>query len=177
MMELESVTFMLSHNDISTDDTFASYPIYNEFGRITENRCNATWYKVDFGKMLSEFDKGYKYYNLRLTCIMIDYIAVNSWASAGDANTQYLVSGLPFINYDVKNKTIPLEHSIFQQVNASHNPTYMNSSGLTFRRDNVNLVDFSIHLVSNSGEPVNFTANTLMPRCQFMFSIYPVIEW
>lgn len=174
--ELESISFVLSHNDISTDDTYANYPLSNSRGYIDSPRLTATWYGVDIGEMLKDYPD-YEYFNLSFNAVLTQYAAVFPYLNAGQQLNTYTISGLDFVKsscYDPRTRNF--NNYAFMadiQEGAGGHTTY-NLMALTFRRPTNPKANITITVNKYDYTTLSMAANTLHPRCSYFFSIYPV---
>lgn len=175
--ELESISFVLCHNDISISDVYGNYPLSNDKGYIDSPRLAATWYNVDFGEMLRDYPD-YEYFNLQLSGVLTQYAAVFPYANAAQQVNTYTISGLDFIRsscYDARTRSFTNTAYMASLLEASGSHfTFMAGTVLTFRRPTNPKASITITIGKVDYTTLQMAANTLHPRCSFFFSIFPV---
>ncbi len=130
MQQLECVTFLLSYNDFLT----ATFPYDNFSGKSDANRTDVTWNNFNIGEMLKDYGD-YEYFNLRLSNITIQNLAVN-------LNVTYVLSGFDFVHqsYNVQYKSELLEVPLCSIIESGDYQGQFQNLNHTIRFKRVNLI-------------------------------------
>jgi len=188
-MEQEIATLVLNTLDISTDIAAATYidvTIDNQFGTITNNRCNLTWKNINLRNLLGTIYDRYETFNLYLYQIAQSaaFSPAPLGAAAPSSNPHLLVDvrlkGLPFLNNTYNNVSKNSTDTVFLTSYILNNAApfgigtltpMFNPTIFTFSKssDNVNIT-IDMRVTNHQNYPI-MIANQAFGTFSFMFKI------
>ena len=125
-MEQEIATLVLNTLDISTDISAATYYnhiIDNQFGTITNNRCNLTWKNINLKNLLGVLYDRYETFNLYLY-----QIAQSCAFSITAPIVAAAPSSAPFLLVDVRLKGLPFLNNTYSNFTRNNTDTVLLTS-------------------------------------------------
>jgi hypothetical protein len=172
MENLEVCNFVLNSNDIYNNDTYTNYPYTSATGDINDIRNIITFKGVNIQNILGDMYDKYDKFNLRLTGVNA------SLTTYGTASIDRLhvihMKGLPWVNCSyntsLKCNTDTCILGSFNGTSASaYNVNFESSCIATF--DKCQNTNITITLLKIDGTTPSLSANTMLPRFQFFFSV------
>ena len=185
-MEQETSTLILNSFDINPSQTAADYynqTIDNQYGTITNNRCNITWKNINMRQLLGEMYDKYETFNMYLYQVVQSsaFAAVPSSAQYGLVDIR--MKGLQFLNQTYNpvsrnNTTSAFLTSYVLNIAASTGvgtvTPMFNPTILTFSKNTEN-VDITIEMKTTreQNNPA-IVANTALGTFIYLFKFYGI---
>lgn len=186
-MEQETSTLILNTFDINASQTAADYynqTIDNQYGTITNNRCNITWKNINMRQLLGEMYDKYETFNMYLyQVVQSSAFSGTAPVSAQNALVDIRIKGLQFLNQTYNpvsrnNTTSAFLTSYVLNINGSASTgsvtPMFNPTILTFSKNTEN-VDITIEMKTTREQNLPaIVANTSLGTFIYLFKFYGI---